>query len=164
MQRGFVGAVDSVFAVDARIATGTVVVDQQAFKTEVLVDDFVQLQQSIAFQRLMETLHQQLRAVAVDGQATGAFLAAMEQAIAIGALAVQLGEQILAMFKGGAQRLIQGRHAGRLAGGNLAREFNTVARELAPAGLRSSPKISALVGVLCERFALEREQAPSPQV
>ncbi|CAI8748711.1 hypothetical protein EMIT043CA1_140143 [Pseudomonas brassicacearum] len=30
-----------------------------------------------------------------------------------------------------------------------------VARELAPAGLRSSPS--------CERFALKREQAPSPR-
>jgi hypothetical protein len=42
----------------------------------------------------------------------------MEQAIAIGALLVQLGEQVLAMIEGGAQRLVQGRHAGRLAGGN----------------------------------------------
>ncbi|WP_230165682.1 hypothetical protein, partial [Pseudomonas mediterranea] len=31
-----------------------------------------------------------------------------------------------------------------------------VARELAPAGVRSAPNT-------CERFALEREQAPSPQ-
>ncbi|MNF06683.1 hypothetical protein D3C80_2066860 [compost metagenome] len=65
----------------------------------------------------MEALHHQLRAIAVDRQAAGAFLAAMEQAIAVGALAVQLGQQILAVFKGGAQRLIQGGHAGRLAGG-----------------------------------------------
>jgi hypothetical protein len=38
---------------------------------------------------------------------------------------MQLGKQVLAMIEGGAQRLIQGRHAGRLAGGNLAREFNS---------------------------------------
>ncbi|MNN40637.1 hypothetical protein D3C81_1547180 [compost metagenome] len=117
MQRGFVGAVDSVFAVDARVATGAVVVDQQGFKPQVLIDHFVQLQQRFAVERLVETLHHQLRAVAVDGQAAGAFLAAMEQAIAVGALAVQFGQQILTMFKGGAQRLIQGGHAGRLAGG-----------------------------------------------
>ena len=64
----------------------------------------------------MEALHQQLRAVAVDGQTAGAFLAAVEQAIAISALAVQLGQQIVTIIEGGAQRLIQGRHALRLGG------------------------------------------------
>jgi hypothetical protein len=49
----------------------------------------VQLQQVVTFERLVKTLHQQLRAVAVDGQAAGTFLAAVEQPIAIGALAVQ---------------------------------------------------------------------------
>ncbi|MNL46421.1 hypothetical protein D3C87_1691300 [compost metagenome] len=84
-----------------------------------LIDSVVQLQQGIAHQGLVEALHQQLRAVAVNCQAASTFLAAMEQPIAIGALLVQLGEQVLAMIEGGAQRLIQGRHAGRLAGGNL---------------------------------------------
>jgi hypothetical protein len=42
----------------------------------------------------VEALHQQLRTVAVDGQAAGAFLAAVEQPIAIGALGVQLVEQV----------------------------------------------------------------------
>ncbi|CAI8993122.1 hypothetical protein EMIT0P43_90029 [Pseudomonas jessenii] len=125
LQGGFVGAVDDVIAIDARVAAGAVVVDQQGFKTQVLIDRFVQLQQRLALQRLVETLHQQLRAVAVDGQATGTFLATVEEAIAIGALQVQFGEQVLALIEGGAQRLIQGRHAGRLAGGNWAREFNS---------------------------------------
>ncbi|MNP34378.1 hypothetical protein D3C76_1276610 [compost metagenome] len=44
LQRGVVVAVDGVFAVDARVATGAVVVDQQGFKPQVLIDDFVQLQ------------------------------------------------------------------------------------------------------------------------
>jgi hypothetical protein len=48
-------------------------------------------------------------------------------------LLMQLGKQVLAMIEGGAQRLIQGRHAGRLAGGNLAREFNSLARNLGAA-------------------------------
>ncbi|CAI8981738.1 hypothetical protein EMIT0324P_50040 [Pseudomonas chlororaphis] len=74
----------------------------------------MQLQQGLAFQRLVKALHQQLWAVTVDGQAPGAFLAAMEQPIAVGALLMQLGEQVLAMIEGGAQRLIQGRHAGAL--------------------------------------------------
>jgi hypothetical protein len=41
-------------------------------------------------------------------------------------LLVQFGEQVLALIEGGAQRLIQGRHAGRLAGENWAREFNSL--------------------------------------
>jgi hypothetical protein len=58
-----------------------------------------------------EALHQQLRAVAVDGQAAGTFLAAMEQAVTVGALAVQVGQQGVAAGEGGAQRLIQSGHA-----------------------------------------------------
>ena len=76
----------------------------------------MQLQQLFGFQRLVEALHQQLRAVTVDGQAAGTFLAAMEQSITVGALGVQLVDQVLAMIEGGAQRLIQGRHGARLAG------------------------------------------------
>jgi hypothetical protein len=34
---------------------------------------------------------------------------------------MQFGKQVLAMFEGGAQRLIQGRHAGRLAGEGILR-------------------------------------------
>jgi hypothetical protein len=75
----------------------------------------------------VKALHQQLRAVTVDGQTAGAFLAAVEQPIAIGALAVQLGQQILALIEGGAQRLIQGRHAGALLEGMGAREFSSLA-------------------------------------
>lgn len=113
LQGGLVRLIDGVLAVDARIAPGAVVVDQQSLQSQLFVDDAVQLQQVVALQRLMEALYQQLRAVAVDGQSGGAFLAAMEQAIAVGALLVQLAEQLLALVEGGAQRLIQGRHAGR---------------------------------------------------
>ena len=115
-QRGRVGAVHRVFAVDARVATGAVVVHQQQFQAQELVDLLMQLQQVGAFQALVEALHQQLRAVAVDSQAAGAFLAAVEQPIAIGALGVQLVDQVLALIEGGAQRLIQGRHGARLGG------------------------------------------------
>ena len=80
------------------------------------IDGFVQLQQVIALQALMKALHQQLRAVTVDGQAAGAFLAAVEQAITVGALGVQLGQQVFTVIEGGAQRLIQGGHALRLGG------------------------------------------------
>jgi hypothetical protein len=51
----------------------------------------------------------------------------VEQPIAIGALAVQLGQQILALIEGGAQRLIQGRHAGALLERMGAREFSSLA-------------------------------------
>lgn len=68
----------------------------------------MQVQQVCAFQRLVEALHQQLRAIAVDGQATGAFLAAVEQPVTVGALGVQLADQALTMIEGGAQRLVQG--------------------------------------------------------
>jgi len=64
-------------------------------------------QQFIAAELLVKALHQQLRAIAVDGQATGAFLAAVEQAVAVGALGMQFGQQGLAMIEGGAQRLTQ---------------------------------------------------------
>ncbi|MNZ82057.1 hypothetical protein D3C78_1007440 [compost metagenome] len=120
---GFVGTVNRVFTVDPRVAPGTVVIDQQQVEAQVLIDGFVQLQQRFALQRLVKALHQQLRAVAVDGQAAGAFLAAMEQAVAVRALRVQFGEQVLAMIEGGAQRLIQGRHAKRLAGEIGARVY-----------------------------------------
>ncbi|MCY1249498.1 hypothetical protein D9M72_630400 [compost metagenome] len=59
----------------------------------------------------METLDQQLRAIAVHRQATSAFLAAMEQAVAVGALLMQFAEKALAGIEGGAQRLIQEGHA-----------------------------------------------------
>ena len=124
-QRGVVGTVDVVFAVDTRVAAGAVVVDQQSLQAQGLVDDGVQLQQIVTLQCLVKTLHQQLRAVTVDGQAASAFLAAMEQAIAIGALAVQYREQVLTLIEGGAQRLIQGRHAGALLERIGAREFNS---------------------------------------
>ena len=39
-----------------------------------------------------------------------------------------------------------------------------VASELARAGLRSGPKNLAVIADFCERYALKREQAPSPQV
>ena len=78
------------------------------------IDRVMQLQQVIAFQTLMKALHQQLWAVSVDGQAPGAFLTAVEQAIAVGALGMQFCQQIVTIIEGGAQRLIQGRHAMRL--------------------------------------------------
>src|SRR5471032_3331159 len=40
---------------------------------------------------------------------------------------------------------------------------NPVASELARAGLRSSPKTQTVTEDFCERCALKREQAPSPQ-
>ena len=110
------GAVHRVFAVDARVAAGTVVVHQQQFQAHVLVDQLVQVQQVCRFQGLVEALYQQLRAVAVDGQAAGAFLAAVKQPIAVRTLGVQRVDQVLAVIEGGAQRLIQGSHGARLAG------------------------------------------------
>src|SRR5690606_31256454 len=74
----------------------------------------LQCQQGAPLQAVVETLHQHLWAVAVDGQPAGALLAAMEQAVAVGALLVQLGEQWLASVKGGAQRLVERGHARRL--------------------------------------------------
>ena len=109
------GAVHRVFAVDARVAAGTVVVHQQQFQAHVLVDQLVQVQQVCRFQGLVEALYQQLRAVAVDGQAAGAFLAAVKQPIAVRTLGVQRVDQVLAVIEGGAQRLIQGSHGARLA-------------------------------------------------
>ena len=100
----------------------------------------MQLQQIIALKTLVKALHQQLRAVTVDGQAPGTFLAAMEQAITICALSVQLGQQVVTVIEGGAQRLIQGRHALRLGGqrrrGSLPEQrgwFGAGASRFAPA-------------------------------
>src|SRR5471032_3070789 len=70
----------------------------------------------------MEALHQQLRAITINGQAARAFLAAMEQTVAVGALLMQLGKQGLAVIEGDAERLDQGRHATRL-GLDKARKF-----------------------------------------
>src|SRR5471032_2390343 len=114
-QRGRLGAVHRVFTVDARVATGAVVVDQQQFQAHEQVDQLVQVQEVSCFQGLVETLHQQLWAVTVDSQAAGAFLAAMKQAVAVSALGVQLVDQVVAIIEGGAQRLIQGSHGARLA-------------------------------------------------
>ncbi|MNN03878.1 hypothetical protein D3C81_1165870 [compost metagenome] len=110
-QRGFAGLIHRIAAVDAAVALGAVVVDQQQFLAQVRLHCRVQLQQGAGLEGLVETLHQQLRAVAVDGQAAGALLAAMEQAIAVGALGMQFGEKALAGVEGGAQRLIQEGHA-----------------------------------------------------
>jgi hypothetical protein len=46
LQGRFVGAVDGVFAIDTRVATGAVVVDQQQVEAQMPVDDFMQLQQA----------------------------------------------------------------------------------------------------------------------
>ena len=46
-QGGIVGTVHGVFAVDTRVATRTVVVDQQSLQAQGLVDDGVQLQQIV---------------------------------------------------------------------------------------------------------------------
>ncbi|MNE21245.1 hypothetical protein D3C80_1143960 [compost metagenome] len=100
-----------VAAVDARVALRAVVVHRQQRGGEGLLAGLQQFQQGVALERLMEALHQQLRAVAVDGQAGGTFLAAVEQSVAVGALRVQFGEQGLAGVEGGAQRLVQGGHA-----------------------------------------------------
>ena len=86
--------------------------------------------QIVGLQRLMKTLHQQLRAVAVDGQARRAFLAAVEEAVAVGALGVQLREQVFASGEGGAQRLVKRRHARRLGerkAGSLSRKHQGMA-------------------------------------
>ncbi|MNN65486.1 hypothetical protein D3C81_1809920 [compost metagenome] len=117
-QRGGFGLVDRVAAIDPGIALGTVVVDQQQLLAEAFVDGGGQCQQGLALQRLVKTLHQQLRAVAVHRQAGCAFLAAMEQAVAVGALGMQFGQQRLAGIEGGAQRLEESRgHARRLLEG-----------------------------------------------
>jgi len=118
------GSVYRVFAVDPRVAAGAVVVHEQQLQAQVLVDQLMQVQQVCGFQRLVEALHQQLWAITVNGQAAGALLAAVEQAIAIGALGMQLVDQVLAMIEGGAQRLIQGRHGARLAV-NEGAKFNS---------------------------------------
>ena len=115
-KRGFFGAINRVFAINARVALGAIVVDQQQVKAQVTIDGVMQLQQVIALKALVKALHQQLRAVTVDGQAASTFLAAVEQAIAISALGMQPGQQVLTVIEGGAQRLIQGRHAMRLGG------------------------------------------------
>ena len=70
-------------------------------------DQLMGAQQFIAAELLVKGLHQQLRAVAVDGQAASTFLAAMEQAVAVRALVVQFSQQGVAVGEGGAQRLIQ---------------------------------------------------------
>ncbi len=113
-QGRFVGLVNSVLAIYPRVALRAVVVDQQRLQTQAHVDLRMQFQQRIALQAGVKTLHQQLRAIAVDGQAAGAFLAAMKQAIAVGALPMQLGKQRFTVIEGDAERLIQGRHAKRL--------------------------------------------------
>ena len=105
------GLVHRVMPVDPAVATGTVVVDQVQRQAEKPFDGRVQVQQIIPLYCLVKALHQQLRAIAVGGEAGRAFLAAMEQAIAIGALGMQFGEQGLTVVEGGAQRLIQGGHA-----------------------------------------------------
>ena len=64
--------------------------------------------QRLRVERLMEALHHQLWAVAIDRQAGRAFLAAMEQPVAIGALLLQFVEQWAAAIEGGAQRLGEG--------------------------------------------------------
>ena len=110
-QRRVFGTIHRVFPIDPRVAPRTIVVHQQQRRLQVLLDGAVQGQQIFACQRLMEALDQQLRTIAVDGQATGAFLAAMEQAIAISALFMQLLEQRGADVEGGAQRLDQSGHA-----------------------------------------------------
>ncbi|MNP11332.1 hypothetical protein D3C76_1035140 [compost metagenome] len=91
-QRGFAGLIHRIAAVDAAVALGAVVVDQQQLKAKLCFNHGVQFKQGAALKRLMETLHQQLRAIAVNGQAAGAFLTAMEQAVAVSALGMQFGD------------------------------------------------------------------------
>src|SRR5690606_34857943 len=67
----------------------------------------------------MKTLDQQLRAIAVDGQAGNAFLAAMEEAVAVGTLSVQFVQQRATSVQGGAQRLVKRRHARRSREGKV---------------------------------------------
>ena len=62
----------------------------------------------------MKALHQQLRAITVDGQAARTLLAAVEQTITIGPLLMKLAQQALTIIEGDAERLIQGRHTTRL--------------------------------------------------
>ncbi|MOA38612.1 hypothetical protein D3C78_1603150 [compost metagenome] len=110
-QRLGLGPIHRVAAVDTRVGLRTVVVRRQQFRAEKLLAGGEHLEQGVALERLMEALHQQLRTVTVDGQPGGAFLAAVEQPVTVGALRVQLGEQGLAGIEGGAQRLVQGGHA-----------------------------------------------------
>lgn len=77
----------------------------------------MQVEQGILCKRLVEALHHQLRAVAIHGETRCAFLAAVEQAVAVGLLLVQLGQQRLASVEGGAQRLVERGHARRLGMG-----------------------------------------------
>ncbi|MCY1355556.1 hypothetical protein D9M68_550540 [compost metagenome] len=115
LQSGGLGLVDRVAAVDPGIALGAVVVDQQQLFAEECVHRSGQLQQGLALHWLVEALHHQLRTVAVDGQARDAFLAAVEEPVAIGALGMEFGQQRLAGVEGGAQRLEEsGGHARRL--------------------------------------------------
>lgn len=156
-QRGRLGAVHRVFTVDARVATGAIVVDQQQFQAHELVDQLVQVQEVSCFQGLMETLHQQLWAVTVDSQAAGAFLAAMKQAVAVSALGVQLVDQVLAIIEGGAQRLIQGSHGARLAV-NGARSLTAIG-----AGLHQPhPPMGTLHRAIAHRPAQQRRTALDP--
>ncbi len=116
--RGF-GGIDRIEAIDSRVALGAVVVDQQQGFIQGDADLLVGGQQFIAPKAGVEALHQQLRAVAVQGQAAGAFLAAVKQPVAVGALGMQFGKQRLAVVEGGAQRLVESRHAWRLGKGKV---------------------------------------------
>ncbi|MNO86881.1 hypothetical protein D3C76_782960 [compost metagenome] len=58
LQCGGFGLIDRVAAIDPGIALGAVVVDQQQPLAEVFIDGGGQGQQSLALQRLVETLHQ----------------------------------------------------------------------------------------------------------
>ncbi|MOA22661.1 hypothetical protein D3C78_1432350 [compost metagenome] len=109
-QRLGLGPIHRVAAVDPRVGLRAVVVHRQQRCGQGVLAGLQQLQQGVAFERLVEALHQQLRAVAVDGQARRAFLAAVEQPVTVGALGVQFGDQGLAGVEGGAQRLVQGGH------------------------------------------------------
>lgn len=117
-QRGGVRLVRRVAAVDARVALRAVVVDELQRQFERVHGQLMDAQQRIRCKRLVKALHHQLRPVAIHRQAGSAFLAAMEQAVAIGALLVQLVEQWAAAIEGGAQRLVwRGMRAARKGGG-----------------------------------------------
>ena len=125
LQGSRLGLMQFGVAVDARMAFRAVVVDQQQGLAEPFLNLIGQLQQGVMLQRLVEALHQQLRAVAIDGQARCAFLRAMEQAIAVGVLRVQLAKQVFTVVEGGAQRLIKSGHARHLGvgkSGSLSRK------------------------------------------
>ncbi|RMM48237.1 hypothetical protein ALQ78_05776 [Pseudomonas syringae pv. aptata] len=113
-QSRFFSLVHGVMAIHARVALRAIVIDQQGIQAQTRVGLFMQRQQGIAIQAGMKALHQQLRAVAVDGQPAGALLAAVKQSIAVRPLPMQLVKQRLAIIEGDAERLIQGRHAERL--------------------------------------------------